>query len=546
MDFCGQKTNILGRDAIAEALKGGNRAAYEYFHYGLAKEIGNYLGSVEATVKAVYLFEPEAMPGEVIEEKPSLTEGLDLIVWVDGQKDALAPLVRVIDGELLDEYKSLLGPATEAMRSLMTVNVIDDRDVQERAGYGALITSIYTRPTKVWSRFVIKLNADYCSKCGICSTICPFGAISLSPGATAAKIDLEKCQLCGICYSACPSGAIESAYYDLVSLVRDVQSSVRANGFKAIALTCRGSTPTAEEIEDIIGVPDFLPICLPCVGRISSEFFLKALDMGIERIAVIPCREDHCRFEDGSRIIRCRILLLQSLLRALDCDPDVLMLHEAEGPIAMIDGDLCSGCGTCISVCPYGAIGADGKSGEVLLVAKVDPALCQGCGACAVSCPSRAIEMSRFADQQMISQIEAALAVKSQNGAPNVLGFRCNWCSYGDADLPFDRLHYSQNIEVIRVPCLGRIDPLHILWAFLNGADGVFLGGCHPEDCRYVSGSNRAEERISRLKGLLEAYGLDSRRLRLEWLKCDNPEDFSDAIRSFAFQIRKLGAHSIH
>jgi coenzyme F420-reducing hydrogenase delta subunit/Pyruvate/2-oxoacid:ferredoxin oxidoreductase delta subunit len=416
-----------------------------------------------------------------------------------------------------------------------------------RRGAGALITSLYARPLEVWSRFVLRLNADHCGGCRICTTICPYDAISISPGATTAKIDLEKCQACGLCYSACPAGAIESGYYDFASLARNVQSSVRANGYKAIALTCRGSTPAREEIEEILGVSGFVPICLPCVGRTPPEFFLKALTMGIERIAVIPCQDDHCRFQDGSRISRSRFLLMQSLLQELNYDPGVLIFREAEGPIATVDEDLCAGCGTCIGICPYGAIRADGKNGNTLFVAKINPDLCQGCGLCAANCPSRAIEISRFADPQMIAQIDAALTTGPQGGNPRVLGFRCNWCSYEDDDLPFDRLCYSsQNIEVIGVPCVGRVDPLHVLWAFLNGADGIFLGGCPPGDCRYVSGSDQVETRFTRLQELLDASGFDSRRLRMEWFKRGSSRGYSDVIRSFASDIRKLGTTPIH
>jgi coenzyme F420-reducing hydrogenase delta subunit/MinD superfamily P-loop ATPase len=547
LDFCEQKARMQGHAVVAEALRKGNRAVHDYFLYGLAKEIGHFLGEAEAAVKAVYLFEPESMAGEINGKKPSLSRGLELIVWVDNPHDSLSALVQAIDEGLVQQYKALIGPPVTAMRSFLLVDVVSDRDVQERRGRGALITSMHTRPLEVWSRYVLRLNADYCGRCRICITVCPYGAISISPGATAAKIDLDKCQACGLCYSACPAGAIESAYYDFASLARDVQSSVRANGYKAIALTCRGSTPTLEEIEEILGVSGFVPICLPCVGRTPPELFLKALSMGIERIAMIPCKDDHCRFQDGSRISRNRMLLFRSLLQGLNYDPSVLIFREAEGPVATVNAELCTGCGACVGICPYGAIRADSKNGDVLFVARVDPVLCQGCGACAVGCPSRAIEISRFANPEMISQIETALATAFQDGNPCILGFRCNWCSYEDDDLPFDRICYSsQNIEVIRVPCVGRVDPLHVLWAFLNGADGVFLGGCPPGDCRYVSGSDQAETRFARLQGLLDASGFDSRRLRIKWFKRGTPEAYSDAIRSFAIDIRKLGTIPIH
>jgi coenzyme F420-reducing hydrogenase delta subunit/MinD superfamily P-loop ATPase len=548
LDFCQQKTRLPGHDTIAQALALGRPVVHDYFRYALAKEVGSYLGHVGAGVKAVYLPESESAPAESLPSDTRSASGLDLIVWVDEESDTLAPLVQALDGRLLGQYRALVGPIAKSLRSFLTVDIIDDRAVHERRGSGALITSIHqARPIKVWSRFVIRLDPDRCGQCRICSTVCPFDAITLSPGATSVKIDLDKCQLCGICYSVCPAGAIESAYYDFASLVRDVQSSVRANGFKSIALTCRGSTPTAEELVDILGSEDFVPICLPCVGRTPTEFFLKALDLGIERIAVIPCPDGHCRFEEGNRIIRSRVLLLQELLRGLGYGPDVLTLRQAEGTVAVVNEELCSGCGTCIGVCPYEAISADDRSGKVLPVARIDPALCQGCGACAAACPSKAIEMSRQGSGQILSQIEAALAAKREAGGTRVLGFRCNWCDLGDVELPYDQLHCSgPDIEVIRVPCVGRIDPLYVLWGFLNGADGVFLGGCSPDDCRYVSGSHHAEERTAKLKQLLAACGFDASRVRLAWLKRNNPDAFADAARDFVDHVRTLGPQAIH
>jgi F420-non-reducing hydrogenase iron-sulfur subunit len=542
--FCAQKARLSEPSSVAVALRQGNREAHDYFRYGLAKELAGFLGNEAASVKAVYLVEPEILSGEFEEELTSPSTGLDVIVWTDNGKDALRPLVEALCEELLRQYRSVLGPSFAGIQTFLMVELVDDHDVNERAGVAALVTSIHNPATKIWSRFVIHLNADYCGRCRVCANVCPYEAITLSPEASAAKIDLEKCEVCGICYSACPSGAIEASYYDFSSLVRGVQSSIRANGVKAVALSCRGSTPTAPEIQELAGLQGFVSICLPCVGRIPSDFFFKAISLGIERIAVIPCGDGHCRFEDGNRNIRNRMLLLQSMLRDLNYDPRLVSLHKAWGPVATVDPELCSGCGTCIGVCPYAAIGADGHGGEVLFVAHADPSLCQGCGACVATYPSHAIELSRFSDAQVHAQIQAALAATSSD-APRILGFRCNWCSYGEDDLPFDRLRFGNNIDVIRVPCVGRIDPLHILLAFVNGADGVFLGGCHPDDCRYVTGSRRTEARIATLQALLKSRGFDPRRLQMAWLKRDAPDSFSNAIWAFASQIERLGSATL-
>jgi F420-non-reducing hydrogenase iron-sulfur subunit len=72
----------------------------------------------------------------------------------------------------------------------------------------------------------------------------------------------------------------------------------------------------------------------------------------------------------------------------------------------------------------------------------------------------------------------------SRTFEPKIVGFLCNWCSYAGADMTgTSRIGYPSNIRIIRVPCSGRVDPLYVLKAFQEGADGVLVAGCHPGDC---------------------------------------------------------------
>ena len=92
---------------------------------------------------------------------------------------------------------------------------------------------------------------------------------------------------------------------------------------------------------------------------------------------------------------------------------------------------------------------------------------------------------------------------------PKIIGFLCNWCAYAGADLAgVSRIQYPPNIRIVRVMCSGRIDPVFILEAFKNGADGVLVAGCHlPSDCHYVNGNCKTLNRITLVKKILQEFG---------------------------------------
>ena len=126
---------------------------------------------------------------------------------------------------------------------------------------------------------------------------------------------------------------------------------------------------------------------------------------------------------------------------------------------------------------------------------------------------------------------------------PKIVGFLCNWCSYAGADLAgVSRIQYPPNIRVVRVMCSGRIDPSFILEAFKDGADGVLVAGCHlPSDCHYLSGNFKALRRITLLKKVLEEFGIESERLRLEWISASEGDKFAAIVRDMVEEIKKLG-----
>ena len=125
---------------------------------------------------------------------------------------------------------------------------------------------------------------------------------------------------------------------------------------------------------------------------------------------------------------------------------------------------------------------------------------------------------------------------------PNIIGFLCNWCSYAGADLAgTSRLQYPPNLKVIRVMCSGRVNPIFVINALQQGADGVLIGGCHPGDCHYDRGNYLARRRFAVLKKLLEFTGIDPRRVRMTWVSASEGKKFAEVVEEVTDDIKKLG-----
>ena len=126
---------------------------------------------------------------------------------------------------------------------------------------------------------------------------------------------------------------------------------------------------------------------------------------------------------------------------------------------------------------------------------------------------------------------------------PKIIAFACNWCSYAGADSAgVGRLQYPPTTRVIRVMCSGRISPMFVLEALRAGADGVLVTGCHPGDCHYISGNEKARRYVEESRKLIELLGLEAGRLRLEWISAGEGARFAEVVREFSEQIRVLGA----
>src|SRR4030042_1987317 len=125
---------------------------------------------------------------------------------------------------------------------------------------------------------------------------------------------------------------------------------------------------------------------------------------------------------------------------------------------------------------------------------------------------------------------------------PKLVGFLCNWCSYAGADLAgVSRYQYPPEIRIVKVMCSARVDPDIVLEMFIQGADGVFVGGCHIGDCHYIKGNYFAQQRIKVVRRLLAKGGLEPQRLRLEWVSASEGERFAELMTEFTSQVSELG-----
>jgi heterodisulfide reductase subunit A len=220
-------------------------------------------------------------------------------------------------------------------------------------------------------------------------------------------------------------------------------------------------------------------------------------------------------------------------------------------PVASIDPALCTGCGNCTQVCPTYAIQLEKRDG-ILSVSEVEALECIGCGNCVVVCPVKAITLPGWDDVEIPAQICAALQRPVEGiefkDSPRIVVLACEWSAYAAADMAGKyrkqrsdhRLTFPPNLNIIPMNCSARFDPYHILWAFLNGADGVLLGACPPGECHYGTGNLYAQERVVVLQKALADRGVDPSRLKLAFFTVDDGEQFSEAVTDFAEELVRI------
>jgi hypothetical protein len=152
--FSAKKGALQDREDAQRAILGGDCTVCGYFRYGLSKEMGAYLGAIDSSVQAVYSYEPEYAAGalHIDSAAPGVDRGINLIVSVDRKNHALDSIVASLEDAMKEAAQSLRCLNANGSCYAVDIRIVDGEELASRRGYGALVSSLYATPVRLWSR----------------------------------------------------------------------------------------------------------------------------------------------------------------------------------------------------------------------------------------------------------------------------------------------------------------------------------------------------------------------------------------------------------
>ena len=127
---------------------------------------------------------------------------------------------------------------------------------------------------------------------------------------------------------------------------------------------------------------------------------------------------------------------------------------------------------------------------------------------------------------------------------PKIVAFCCDQSGYVAADMAGAlKAKLPRNVEIVRVPCAGRIETIYLLKALENGADGVLIFACYEENCQFLRGNVRAKGRLSYAHRMLEKIGLEKERLEICHLATNSGARFAEALQRKSEELKRLGSN---
>ena len=220
-------------------------------------------------------------------------------------------------------------------------------------------------------------------------------------------------------------------------------------------------------------------------------------------------------------------------------------IFQADLLVSKIEEEACDGCKACVELCPFEAIDFD----EVKDLAVINDLKCEGCGVCTAICPTGAAQLTNYERDILFRQVEALLSTKKalegDTEDKTILAFVCSECAYGSVDIAgINNWEYPPNVLIASVPCIGRISPLDILKAFVEGADAVMLASCPEERCQYLRGNTIAALVVEFTALILNEIGIDANRVELFSMTSSEPNKFIEAVQEMNKRLNYLIAET--
>ena len=153
--FCADKKFTGDKQAASEALRGGRCDACDFLSYSLVRQISEYLGRVDKTVRAVYMFRPDNAPLSLSAGRGrswKRASGINLVTWVDRKTPALQALGATLENVIAISRRNLGCINAANARYNLNIHLVDDTEANEGSGYGAIVQSMYVRSIQVWTR----------------------------------------------------------------------------------------------------------------------------------------------------------------------------------------------------------------------------------------------------------------------------------------------------------------------------------------------------------------------------------------------------------
>ena len=218
-------------------------------------------------------------------------------------------------------------------------------------------------------------------------------------------------------------------------------------------------------------------------------------------------------------------MALAEAKRCLGCGAGAEILFDAR----------CATCLTCLRICPYGVPIINPYGGVEIRAEQ-----CQACGVCVGECPARAISLRGEQDGPLVlEELSRVFAgVTPVQSEPIVVAFHCGYGAYAASDFKqLLRKIGSHRVKFVKMPCVAKLEPFHLIRAFELGAEKVLICSCSQEDCQHPDVISQVEQRVDNTKKAISELGLGPERLEMYNLTATEIGQFDKVLTDFESKI---------